>query len=209
MIRLEVELKTLSLFLVGGVAPVFTYSDINFYKTKDPTKGTYKPVIPGSSVKGALRSSLSRVAYAFQMSICSDRPSSYDSCDACYLFGAPGTSGHTYVSDFVGEFQTLLLTHVSLDDNSGTARRYALYTAEYVHPNTLFKGNIDYDGEVKRLPPLLIALAVLRTDRIGRKGTVDLRIINVGDLKEKLSAELGEFSVILDYLGRWAWDEDV
>lgn len=210
MIRFRVELKPLGLFLVGGTSPIFTPSDISFYRTRDLSGDAYRPTIPGSSVKGVLRASLSRVAHAFGMRVCSDWPQSYDDCDSCYLFGAPGAGGCVWVSDFnvKGDEMTLLLTHVSLDDSTGTARRAALYTSEYVQPGVVFEGCIDYDGELRRLPALLIAMAALRTDRIGRRGVADLRIANVDALKSGLSG-LGEYLALLDYLGVWAWDEGV
>lgn len=208
MIKFYVELKPLGLFLVGGASPIYTHLDITVHRTRDPVKGTYRPTIPGSSVKGVLRSSLSRVAHAFGMKVCGDWPQAYDNCDSCYLFGAPGTGGRVWVSDFTGEEGTVSLTHVSLDDNTGSAREGALFTSEYIKPGSFFKGWIEYDGDVVRLRPLLVAMAALRTDRAGRRGLVDLRIANAGELKGILSG-LGEYSVLLDYLGVWAWDEGV
>lgn len=208
MISFNVELRALGLFILGGVSPTIMFSDISFHRTRDPLRGSYRPTIPGSSIKGVLRSSLIRVARALDLRVCSDWPQSYDGCDSCYLFGASGAGGTVYVSDFISEGRTLTLTHVSLDDNTGTARRAALYTAEHIQPGAIFRGKIDYGGEEGRLPALLVAMAALRTDRIGRSGIVDLRISNVEELKRSLSS-LGRYSVLLDELGVWGWDESV
>ena len=208
MIVFDVELKTVGLFLVGGASPIYTHLDIAVHRTRDPVRGTYRPTIPGSSVKGVLRSSLSRVAQAFGIKVCGDWPQSYDDCDSCYLFGAPGAGGRVLVSDFVGEEGTVSLTHVSLDDSTGAARERALYTSEYVKPGSVFGGRVEYSGDVARLHPLLVAMAAMRTDRAGRRGLIDLRIANAGELRGVLSG-LGEYSVLLEYLGVWAWDEGV
>ncbi|MEM1520653.1 MAG: RAMP superfamily CRISPR-associated protein [Nitrososphaerota archaeon] len=207
-ISFNVELKALGLLLVGGVSPTVMLSDISFHRTRDPLRGIYRPTIPGSSVKGVLRSSLSRVAHSLNMRVCSDWPQSYDDCDSCYLFGAPGTGGSVRVSDFVVEERTFTLTHVSLDDETGTARGAALYTSEYVMPGTIFRGRIDYVGEEERLPALLVAMAALRTDRVGRRGVADLRISNAEELKGVLGG-LGSYLALLNYLGVWGWDEGV
>ncbi|MEM1973023.1 MAG: RAMP superfamily CRISPR-associated protein [Nitrososphaerota archaeon] len=208
MIRFDVELKSLGLFLVGGPTPIHTHLDITVHRTRDPDKNVYVPTIPGSSVKGVLRSSLSRVAHAFGIKVCGDWPQASDDCDSCYLFGAPGSEGRVWVSDFTGERSTVSLTHVSLDDSAGTAREMALYTSEYVKPGSIFKGRIEYNGGVERLAPLLVAMAALRTDRAGRSGLIDLRIANADQLRGVLSG-LGEYSILLEYLGVWAWDEGV
>lgn len=205
--KLTIELKTLSLFNTGGVTPTFMYYDIPFHRTRDPGSRIYKPTISGSSLKGALRSALIRIADAFGLSVCSERPNSRDNCDICYLFGAPGGGGSVYVSDLVCDSKTLLLTHVSLDDRSLTARRHALYSVEYVPPGTIFRGEIDYEGEARRLGPLLLALAALRTDRVGRSGILDLRVVNAGEVRRSVLKDLGRYEPLLEGLGVWAWDE--
>ncbi|MCX8202048.1 MAG: RAMP superfamily CRISPR-associated protein, partial [Candidatus Caldarchaeum sp.] len=168
MISFEVELKPLSLLTVGSPATVELWADIPFYKLNDPDKNEPVTVIPASTVKGVLRSSLTRVAESFGFRCC-DTHQECKACICCELFGSSDFPSKIFVDDFVATSRTVIVSHVCLDDATGRAKERALFTVESIPPEaSVFTGRIEVEDRPDLLKAALLALAALRTDRIGR-----------------------------------------
>jgi len=173
--------------------------------------------IPGSSVKGALRTAASRVAAAYGFTSCGQvKPELIANahaggpCDVCRLFGYPGddpsAASRLWVSDFnpVGEPRTVTVVRVGLDDRTLTAREGVLYSMEHLLPGSEFEGEVRVDDSAKDLVPLLLlAIAELRTGRFGRRSLVDARVEDGGALDGVVK---GEWKFLLDELRKWLWE---
>lgn len=207
MKKILLSLRPPGLFSLGFTHPMVFGPDIPF-ATKPVRKNgkiRYELYIPGSSVKGALRSAASRVANSFGFTSCEESLSILlKECDVCALFGKPGT---VYPKIFFGEFvsekleETYELTRVGIDDESSTASEHALFSVRAVMPNTVFTGEIlFYNLQDRELELLLLAIAELRLDRIGRMSTIDARIEKlVGFDPPKRLVDL------IKELGEWLW----
>jgi Uncharacterized protein predicted to be involved in DNA repair (RAMP superfamily) len=223
VIRFRIRLRAMSFLTVGGGVPDVMGSDIvHVRKTVVDGNGTRTVVyIPGSTVKGVLRTNASRVAAAYGFSTCNEvEPASISKnhekmkevCDVCKLFGRPGDEPHVsskvYVSDFTSEVagnNRILVTRVSLDDSTLTARRGALYTVEHVLPGTEYVGEVrveESEGVKSLLPLLLLSIAELRLSVLGRGGLVDAILEDGGALDAQVS---GDWRPLLENLRSWLW----
>jgi len=215
-VRIEVEVRPVGLFLVGDSAPVDIFADIQFTKIRKADKegdnGEY--IIYGTSFKGWLRSAFTRFAHILSMTTCLTE-NSPEKCDTCKIFGTSKVGGILHVSNLhpVKTIRSSVITHVSLNDGTLTAREGALYSAEYIHPGQLFKGYleikmIDDRKELTRyLKAVLVGLAALRTDRAGRGGLIDVRIVNAEEVIEKVETDEAT-KTLLSSLKEWGWDID-
>jgi CRISPR/Cas system CSM-associated protein Csm3 (group 7 of RAMP superfamily) len=174
--------------------------------------------IPGSSVKGALRTAASRVAAAYGFTSCGQvKPELIANahaggpCDVCRLFGYPGddpsAASRVWVSDFnlVGEPRTVTVVRVGLDDRTLTAREGVLYSMEHLLPGSEFEGEVRVDDSARNLIPLLLlAIAELRTGRFGRRSIVDAKVEDSGVLDSVVE---DRWKPLLAELRKWLWEE--
>ena len=224
MIRFRVRLRTVSFLTVGGGVPEVMGADVVHVRKKVVDGDGARDVIyiPGSSVKGVLRTNASRVADAYGFTSCNAiEPQRIDEahrsmngvCDVCRLFGRPGRGpedwSRIFVSDFTSEEadnRRMVVTRVSLDDSTLTAREGALYSIEHVLPGTEFSGEVRIeDGDDVRglLPLLLLAIAELRLSGLGRGGLVDAKVED-GNRLDRLVGD--EWRALLEGLRSWFWE---
>lgn len=224
MIRFRLRLRAVSLLTVGGGVPDVMGADIVHVRKKvvngDVARGVI--YIPGSSVKGVLRTNASRVAASYGFTSCNAiDPQRIDEahgsmngvCDVCKLFGRPGEDpkdwSRVFVSDFASEEASnrrMVVTRVSLDDRTLTARQGALYSIEHVLPGTEFSGEVrieDGDGVRDLFPLLLLAIAEMRLSGLGRGGLVDARVED-GNRLDPLVGD--EWRALLEGLRSWFWE---
>lgn len=209
MMRITTYLKTVSLTTIGYVAGLPLGVDIPLTRIDDMV------YIPGSSVKGALRSSASRIAESYGFTSCGyTDPGMIEEahsemgapCSVCKLFGEPKKGrGRILVSDFhpVGDVKTLVVTRVRIDDDSQKALEGSLYKMEHIEPGIEFKGYIDVvDPDSNDLALLLLSLAELRVGRFGRRSQIDIRVEADDEVRKLLSSRW--LSLLRD-LGGWFW----
>ena len=219
MIRFKLRLRAATLLTVGwGVPDVLGADIVHARKLRVEGGGASEVLyIPGSSVKGALRTAASRVAAAYGFTSCGEtRPEliakahAGGPCDVCRLFGYPGddlsAASRVWVSDFnpVGEPRTVTVVRVGLDDRTLTAREGVLYSMEHLLPGSEFEGEVRVDEDARNLVPLLLlAIAELRTGRFGRRSVVDARIVDDGVLDGAVEAR---WRPLLGELRSWLWE---
>lgn len=219
MISFILELKAVTLLTVSGGVPELFGADVAFMRAPNAS-GKYKLYVPGSSVKGALRSAASRIAKQYGFESCGEvepgriaRAHDKGICDVCALFGYPNMLGGERSPLTVSNFELtedsdskdklISVTHVSIDEKRAVARKWALYVAEYVVPGVSFRGYISVDPTLKNLLPLLLlAIAELRTGRFGRRSIVDARIVDNGELDKHINQE---WRGLLKSLREWLW----
>lgn len=209
MIRLTAYLKPISLATVGYLGGTTLGVDIPLIRINN------RPYIPGSSIKGALRSSASRIAEAYGFTSCgSTEPRMIEethkmmnkSCDVCMLFGEPRKDrGRVIVSDFhpVNNPRVITITRVKMEDSTQKAMEGGLYKMEHVEPGSVFKGCISVVDPIEQcLGLLLLSMAELRMGRLGRRTLVDLRVEAGDEIRKMLSRRW--FNLLMD-LGDWLW----
>jgi CRISPR/Cas system CSM-associated protein Csm3 (group 7 of RAMP superfamily) len=219
VIRFKLRLRAAALLTVGWGVPDVLGADIVHARKLKVEGGKTSEVlyIPGSSVKGALRTAASRVAAAYGFTSCGEtRPDLIAKahagvpCDVCKLFGYPGddpsAASRVWVSDFdlVGGAGKTVVVCVALDNKTLTARQGALYSMEHLLPGSEFEGEIRVDESARELIPLLLlAIAELRTGRFGRRSVVDARVVDGGALDGAVEAR---WRPLLGELRSWLWE---
>jgi CRISPR/Cas system CSM-associated protein Csm3 (group 7 of RAMP superfamily) len=203
MIEFDIFVKPVTLGCVGSSVRAVLGPDIEFYRRGDTI------CIPGSSLKGALRSSASRVARVYGFESCDEvRPEHMKPCDVCKLFGGPGGLPSLLVGDLepVEQTQRIIITRVKINDKSLRAEEGGLYTQEHVLFSE-FRGKVIILNPEKRLLGLLLlAIAELRLDRVGRNTVLDVRL----ERTESLQAEIEpRWMELLEGLKKWLWEGKV
>ena len=127
------------------------------------------PYIPGSSLKGVFRSEFEKMFRSLGLYVCERGEGcgrryyrdlqklikrgdihgvikllSEKYCMACKVFGSSTFSSHVNISDFYpeGEYSLGARTGIAINRRSGSVRKGALYTIEYIEPGASFKGTI-------------------------------------------------------------------
>jgi len=221
VIQFRLRLRAVSLLTVGWGLPDILGADVVHArkprKTTEAGRIVEVPYIPGSSVKGALRTAASRVAVAYGFTSCSEvepelieKAHAGKPCDVCRLFGYPGDNpsamSRLWISDFnpVEEPKTTIIVRVTLDNRTLTAVKGALYSMEHLLPGSEFVGEARVDDEAKSLVPLLLlAIAELRTGRFGRRSMIDVKIEDDGVLDSVVEAK---WHPLLKELKNWLWE---
>ncbi|WP_245534152.1 RAMP superfamily CRISPR-associated protein [Thermofilum pendens] len=218
MIRFRLRLRAVSLLTVGwGIPDVLGADIVTARKVK--ADGTYEYYVPGSTVKGVLRSAASRVAGAYGFTSCGEvdpekvrkaHEAMGGPCDVCTLFGYPYPSvegaSKVYVSDFspVGRPAPVIVARTALRDDTQTVREGSLRSVEHLLPGSEFVGEVRVDGAASRLVPLLLlAVAELRTSRVGRGSLVDARVEDGGALDAVVAPE---WRGLLEGVRSWLWE---
>jgi len=152
----ELETKT-QLHIGAGNLGLFSSIDNEFIRINKG--GKELPYIPGSTIKGILRSMVEmilrrngNVCYPYPEAICDDENSI---CDVCYLFGGKHNASRIQVMDAIPEDENQVVmrvkTGIAIDRVTGAARRGALYEVETVQPGSKFNfkmilENLDLEG---------------------------------------------------------------
>jgi len=104
-----------------------------------------KPYIPGSTLKGSLRS----IAESYALSIGEtviypydkvEKEEEYDKCLTCQIFGSQHSASRVLVRDayVVGDYRIGLRTSVSIDRDTGSQSYKKLFTLDFVEPGAAF-----------------------------------------------------------------------
>jgi len=204
LIKFDVRLRAVGLATFGWSQIAVLGPDVQFAKKSGI------PYIPGSSLKGALRSAASRIAECYGFKTCGEiRPEKIGlcSCDVCQLFGKPNSLPSPLMvgdMELEGEKQPFPVTRVRLEDRTMRAEEGGLYTQEHLCW-TEFKGKmIVRPVEKKLLGLLLLSMAELRTGRVGRDTIVDLKLEDTEHLRNEIKPE---WIALLNELEKWLWEE--
>jgi len=220
VICFKLRLRAVSLLTVGcGMPDVMGADVVHVRKLKVEEAGKRVEVlyVPGSSVKGALRTAASRVAAAYGFTSCGEvkpelivKAHTSGPCDVCKLFGYPGdepsAASRVWVSDFnpIKELRTVIVARVALDNRTLTAAEGALYSMEHLLPGSEFEGEVRvYEDAKDLIPLLLLAIAELRTWRFGRGAVVDARVEDSGALDSFVDMR---WRPLLEELRNWLWE---
>lgn len=133
---------------MGRESPLGAAVDLSVYKVN----GT--PCIPGSSLKGAFRSLAELLATSMGIPVHSPwdvekiEQEAKDSkiCPICGIFGSTELASHVRVYDAYPKDQTVrtfVKPGISIDREFGAVRPGALFTEEYVIPNTSWSFRMD------------------------------------------------------------------
>lgn len=224
--RIYLKVKPVGLATIGWSFPSAIGVDLPIARklVKSGNNIEYRIYIPGSSFKGALRSATSRIAEAYGFSSCgfiepeliNEAHKISGVCDVCSLFGYPGNkvSSPLSVTDFelVNRATTFTITRTKINDESLKAEEGALYKYEHLSTDAEFKGFIEINfkncnnvkgREADITGLILLGLAELRLDRMGRRSLFDLKLDNTEELKKALSGT--KWDALLHDLERWLW----
>ena len=216
VINFRLRLRAATLLTVGWGVPDVMGADIA-HSRKLRADGSSVYYIPGSSVKGSLRTAASRVAAAYGFSSCGEvKPERIEEahngavCDVCRLFGYPSrdpsASSPLSISNFnpLSDLKSVIIARVTLDNKRLTAMEGALYSMEHMLPGAEFEGEVRV-AETSRalLPLLLLAVAELRTGRLGRRSVCDAKLVDGGELDAHVEQR---WHPLLQGLRKWLWE---
>lgn len=195
-IKIYACFKTLKKFNIGGAYPVKTRADIPIQKISIGEKTYF--YIPGSSIKGVLRTSLIKIAGLLGYKDVNWRvePSKIRGRDIITrLFGEPN-GGHSkvYVEPVLIETTSLTLPHIKIKDSMRTVEEGTLFYVEYLPINLKFETYIycnNVDKEEARA--ILAAIINMRFERIGKAGVLE---VSIDPDKSEIPAELMDDPII-------------
>jgi Uncharacterized protein predicted to be involved in DNA repair (RAMP superfamily) len=201
-VEFKVKLRNLSSLTVGG-GDIFGAADVpmNVFD------------LPASSVKGAMRTAISKFTPQGYTSCGEVRPDKLDvgdPCDVCRLFGRTGHWGDscftvTQVKTEEGERKELL-ARVRIDRRSWKASKGGLFTQEVFGPKSEFTFLITYHCDDRRLLKLLLySISALRYWRLGRNAMIDLRIEDADSLCREICGDDQEMRELITSLGDFIW----
>ncbi|HDJ89260.1 MAG TPA: hypothetical protein ENG40_01025 [Thermoprotei archaeon] len=108
--------------------------------------------IPGSSIKGVVRSELEEITSGLGFKICIENRgwdpvyscSEEKHCISCALFGSTEMSSRVFFRDaYVSQDKGVFIKPgIAINRESKTTRKGSLFTSEYVNPGTIFKSEI-------------------------------------------------------------------
>jgi CRISPR/Cas system CSM-associated protein Csm3 (group 7 of RAMP superfamily) len=197
-LKLKTEKKLLVSSGTVGLAPHANKSFIRVIRN-----GKVNLMIPGSTVKGVLRTTLLRMAellgyHSVEKSVYPSRLGASEDI-ACKLFGKPhGFTSKVSVRSIYLPNCVERLTHVKIRDNNRIAEPEGLFTAEYLPIGTSFE--VVMRGEdltLEEAEALFVSIAGLKYERIGSAGVVDA-VINLK--KSMIPEELARRSRIIQYI---------
>jgi CRISPR/Cas system CSM-associated protein Csm3 (group 7 of RAMP superfamily) len=172
----------------GGLA-LKTKSEVPFARVRIGS-GEEKLFIPASTIKGLLRTSLIRVSnlLGYSSNVAdSVNPESLRSLKddvVTNIFGKPGRCSKIKVSPAVlDNLDTYPLPHVKIDDKTRVAEEQGLFTVEYLPIGCNFKVKLVGNNlEIEEIRALMVAIAEIKYERVGKAGIVDVKIV-VGESK--------------------------
>lgn len=178
---IKVRFRTRRKLNVGGGQPIRSRADLGLKRIE--VGGKKAVLIPGSTIKGVLRTSMIRVANLAGFGSASFRvePGYLSDRDdiVTRLFGGPHRSpSKVFVEPIYLEgVEENVLAHISIDDDTGTVKEGALFTSEYLPIGIRFETYIRARGlDRSEARALLFSILEMRYGRIGRSGVVDIEI---------------------------------
>lgn len=195
-ISVKVTLIAKSLLSVGcGKVAAKHYVDIVLYQrpvlveVKDGYGQRYEYCIPGSTLKGVLRTSASKVARLLGLASCYEisPDKTCGRCDVCDVFGAPDKPSKIFVGDATpsSSLSSTSITHTSINRKRRVVERWALFSVETYPIGSSFHFEISCRGlPLKHIKLLLVALANMRYMRFGRGSYVHVQAEVEGKLPE-------------------------
>ncbi len=203
-VELRLRLETKKKFIVGaGGLSVKIKSDAPFLRVRG--KGGSKLLVPGSTIKGVLRTSLIRISNLLGYRRVTETvyPNKIGSkLDiVTNLFGKPhGPESKIFVGSALLDEETNTLTHVKIDDATKIAEEMGLFTAEYLSIKKRFYVDLKgFNLNIEEFRALMASIAELNYERIGRNGAVGVKIVKE---KSKVPRE-----VLRDPLVKAIWEE--
>ena len=107
------------------------------------------PIIPGSSLKGVLRSEMEKLLNGLEKPACTpaDLCPTREECTVCLLFGGREYAGSIRIRDAVTDTRTTVVRDgVRIDRSTRKAAGSALYQLEVVPRGTVFNGRITIEN---------------------------------------------------------------
>lgn len=202
-LMLMLKLTAIKKLVIGsGGLTLATKADIPFLRIKK-ADGKRVLFIPGSTVKGVLRTSLIRASYLFGFNNVnssvypSEKPLLSDIVTS--LFGGPSQPrGKIIVNSYMMEDSTHIVNHVKINDKNKTAEERGLFSVEYLPIGSSFKIMVEGHGlNLEETRALFLSILELRYERLGRSGLVDVSIIRN---ESKIPDELEKDPVIMEIL---------
>jgi CRISPR/Cas system CSM-associated protein Csm3 (group 7 of RAMP superfamily) len=193
---------TKKLAVSSGGLTLISKADIPFIRIKI-ANGKTVPYIPGSTIKGVLRTSLTRTAHLLgfknvNTSVYPDEKVGSSDIVTSLFGGLSSPEGKITVDGCMIDESTNTITHVKINDKSRTAEEGGLFSVEYLPIGSAF--NIRVEGRDLNLGEsraLFLSILELRYERIGKSGLVDVLIIKS---ESKIPSELEEDPVIKEIL---------
>lgn len=164
---------------LSGIASAKTVADLSLSRMGSSNEF----IIPGSTIKGVLRTCMIRISKLFNYSVrnFSVYPEMiHDDDIITSLMGRPnGYRSKVIVSPAVFTApNTIILSHVSIDDVTGTAREGNLFKIEYLPPGVEFSSVIEAHNITQEEARLLfLAIVEMNYERFGRGGIVEVSIV--------------------------------
>lgn len=207
--------------LIGSGFPEHSLADISMTKVFDPNSGRKIPIIPGTTLKGALRTCANRIAHLIGQTSCGEiEPSKISRahkemgrvCDVCRVFGVPGNPGTAISKLMISHFAPAsdikigAITRTSIDPKSLKVQEGALFMVEYLPICSIFEGKVKLNGvNSNDIKLILAAILDLRYEVLGRGGLVDTRIINI--VPDNIGTQLDEEGrQLLQKVRKWGWN---
>lgn len=133
---------------VGGEPPLGSPVDIAVYRVNN------MPCIPGSSLKGVIRSLFEQLARSDGEFVhdpwsreAEDEAEKNDFCIVCGTFGSTSIASHVKISDAYPvdsrTASTFVKTSIAIDREFGSVRSGALFTEELIAPNIAWSFNME------------------------------------------------------------------
>jgi len=155
-------------------------ADMPFEKIN--VNGREKVYIPGSTLKGVLRTCMIRVApllgYGVLETINPENLQREGSKDiVSQTLGKPNENGKVLVSDAYLESDTEVLTHVRIEDDTLVVKEGSLFKVEYLPIGSKFSCEIKcYNLSIEEMRLLLASISQMKYERIGKCGLVNVKI---------------------------------
>lgn len=188
---ISLKIKSKSVLMVGSGKPSWNpILHLVFFKLpkiSENGKDTQEIRIPGTTIKGLIRTSATRIAQLLGMTACgeinpskiSEKHQDHKLCDVCRIFGSPGYPSKVEVSNakMIYPTEPFLLTRISIDEKTGTKVEGALFTMEVLPPSSVFKCTIDAHNLDRREAMLLLtSIFNLKFIPFGRGSLVDVEV---------------------------------
>jgi len=178
---IKVSFITTKKFHISSSMPIKIKADKPFMETID-NEGEIVKLIPASTLRGVLRTSLIRISRAlgYNNVIPSVQPEKIRNHNdiVTSIFGKPGEDFSKVIIEnayYVGETYTLV--HIRIDDKRGIVEEKALYSAEYIPAGEKFSTRIKCkDFSMDEVKAFLAALINLRYESIGRNSFVFVKV---------------------------------
>ncbi|RNI11911.1 CRISPR-associated RAMP protein [Methanohalophilus sp. RSK] len=109
------------------------------------------PIIPGSSLKGVMRTEVERLLKGLDIKVCdifdNKQRGGCNECPVCYLFGGKDLASSIRIKDAVADHKkTSIRDGVAIDRQTRKARTGGKYDTEAVPRGTIFKGTITIEN---------------------------------------------------------------